>query len=103
MNKLVEALDYVYERTCINRDGEWTFKTPYDPQVVIDALSEQRAEPSADVVRARFEEWYNSTHKEPIHAADRRTDGDYRLGISGLWKSWKAAIAAMQPTNKEYL
>ena len=43
-----------------------------------------------DKIKQDFEAWYNSTHREPIHPADRRTDGDYRLGISGLWQSYQA-------------
>jgi hypothetical protein len=41
--------------------------------------------------RKEFEEWYDANHKEPIHPADRRTDGDYRLGISGKWHVWQAS------------
>lgn len=36
--KMRATLDYVYERTCIDHEGEWTFKKPYDPQTVVDAL-----------------------------------------------------------------
>lgn len=43
VKKLVDALDYVYERTCISKDGEWTFKIPYEPENVIEALTEAQA------------------------------------------------------------
>jgi hypothetical protein len=46
-----------------------------------------------DAVRERFEAWYNANHKEPIHPADYRTDGSYRLGIEGKWRTWQAAQA----------
>lgn len=46
-----------------------------------------------DELRQEFEAWYNSNHKEPINAADRRRDGDYRLGISGKWQAYQACNA----------
>jgi len=36
---LVTALNYVADMTCIGTDCEWHFKSGYDPQVVLDALS----------------------------------------------------------------
>lgn len=33
-------LIYVTENTCITKDGEWTFKPGYDPQIIIDALTD---------------------------------------------------------------
>lgn len=29
--KMSESLKYVYENTCIDSSGEWTFKPVYDP------------------------------------------------------------------------
>jgi len=39
IERLLSALDYVYERTFCGIDGEWHFKPGYDPQRVIDALA----------------------------------------------------------------
>ena len=33
-----DALNYVADMTCIDRNGEWTLKPGYDPQKVLDAL-----------------------------------------------------------------
>lgn len=36
---LVEALNYVADNTYCGTDGEWHFKSGYDPQFVLDAIA----------------------------------------------------------------
>lgn len=43
---MLDVLNYVADMTCIQIDGEWTFKPDYDPQRVLDVIAQATGEPS---------------------------------------------------------